>query len=204
MMAASLSDAWRQAPGLRGRYVTLEPLQLAHVDGLRAASADGRLWELAFASVPEPDETAAYVQAALDLRSAGSCLPFVVRDASGDIVGTTRYYDLAPGVPRLQVGYTWYARRVQRTGLNTEAKLLLLTHAFEAMRCASVGLQTSHLNQASRKAIARIGATQEGILRQHMRHRDGSLRDTVCFSIIDGEWPVVKATLQAMLAEYDA
>jgi len=203
-MDASLPDAWRQAPTLRGRHVALELLQSAHAEGLRGAAADGRLWELAYTSVPRPEETEGYVQDALALQAAGGCLPFVVRDASGDIVGSTRYYDLAPGVPRLQVGYTWYARRVQRTGLNTEAKLLLLTHAFEAMGCASVGLQTSHLNQASRKAIARIGATQEGILRQHMRHRDGSLRDTVCFSIIDGEWPAVKARLQAMLAENDA
>jgi len=203
-MDTSVSDAWRQAPVLHGRYVTLEPLQGMHVEGLRSAATDGRLWELMYTSVPTPDETAAYVQAALDLQSGGDCLPFVVRDAAGDIVGTTRYYDLAPGVPRLQVGYTWYARRVQRTGLNTEAKLLLFTHAFETLRCASVGLQTSHLNQASRKAIARIGATQEGILRQHMRHRDGSLRDTVCFSIIDGEWPAAKAKLQAMLAGHDA
>ena len=189
---------------LRGRHVALEPLQLAHVDGLCAAAADGRLWELQYTSVPTPDETDAYVQAALDLQAAGGCLPFVVRDAAGDIAGTTRYYDLAAGVPRLQLGYTWYARRVQRSGLNTEAKLLLLTHAFEAMGCASVGLQTSHLNLASRKAIARIGATQEGVLRNHMRHRDGSLRDTVCFSILDSEWPAAKTRLQAMLVEHDA
>ena len=107
-------------------------------------------------------------------------------------------------MPRLQVGYTWYARRVQRTPLNTEAKLLLFTHAFEALGCASVGLQTSHLNLASRRAIARIGATEEGILRQHLRHRDGTLRDTVCFSILDREWPAAKARLQAMLAETGA
>jgi len=203
-MDASVSDAWRQAPVLHGRYVTLEPLQGTHVDGLRSAVMDGRLWELMYTSVPTPDETVAYVRAALELQAGGGALPFVVRDAAGDIVGTTRYYDLAPGVPRLQLGYTWYARRVQRTGLNTEAKLLLLTHAFEAMGCSSVGLQTSHLNQASRQAITRIGATQEGILRQHMRHRDGSLRDTICFSILDGEWPAVKARLHAMLAEHDA
>ena len=203
-MDASSTDAWRQVTVLRGRHVMLEPLQVAHADALRDAAADGRLWEIRYTSVPAPDQTAAYVQAALDLQAAGGCLPFVVRDAAGAIVGTTRYYDLAPDVPRLQVGYTWYARRMQRTGLNTEAKLLLLTHAFEAMGCSSVGLQTSHLNQASRKAIARIGATQEGILRQHMRHRDGSLRDTICFSILDGEWPAVKARLHAMLAEHDA
>jgi len=203
-MDASVSDAWRQAPVLHGRYVTLEPLQGTHVDGLRSAVMDGRLWELMYTSVPTPDETVAYVRAALELQAGGGALPFVVRDATGAIVGTTRYYDLAPDVPRLQLGYTWYARRVQRTGLNTEAKLLLLTHAFEAMGCSSVGLQTSHLNQASRQAITRIGATQEGILRQHMRHRDGSLRDTICFSILDGEWPAAKARLHAMLAEHDA
>lgn len=203
-MDAPVFDAWRQVPVLGGRHVALEPLQLAHVEGLRAAAADGRLWEIQYTSVPTPEETETYVQAALDLQAGGGCLPFVVRDVAGDIAGTTRYYDLAPGVPRLQLGYTWYARRVQRTGLNTEAKLLLLTHAFETMGCASVGLQTSHLNLASRKAIARIGAMQEGILRKHMRHRDGSLRDTICFSILDGEWPSAKTRLQAMLAERDA
>ena len=145
-----------------------------------------------------------YVRATLALQAAGGCLPFVVRDAAGDIVGTTRYYELAPAVPRLLIGYTWYARRVQRTGLNTEAKLLLLAHAFETLGCVSVGLQTSHLNMASRTAIARIGATEEGVLRQHMRHRDGSMRDTHCFSILDREWPDCKARLQAMLAEHTA
>jgi RimJ/RimL family protein N-acetyltransferase len=203
-MDASSSTAWRDVPSLRGRHVAIEPLALDHVGGLDAAAADGRLWELLFTSVPAPGETAAYVQSALDMQAAGSAQAFVVRDADGGIVGTTRYYDLAPAVPRLQIGYTWYARRVQRTGLNTEAKLLLLTHAFETLGCVSVGLQTSHLNQASRKAIARIGATEEGILRQHMRHRDGTLRDTVCFSIIDSEWPTAKARLQAMLAEHEA
>ena len=203
-MDASIPEAWRTVPVLRGRHVSLEPLVLDHVDALEAAAADGRLWELLFTSVPAPGETAAYVRAALDMQAAGSGLAFVVRDAEGRIVGTTRYYDLAPTVPRLQVGYTWYARSVQRTGLNTEAKLLLLTHAFETLGCVSVGLQTSHLNQASRKAIARIGAAEEGILRNHMRHRDGSLRNTVCFSILDREWPAAKARLQAMLAEYVA
>lgn len=200
-MDASIPEAWRKVPALRGRHVFLEPLTFDHVDALEAAAADGRLWELLFTSVPAPGETQAYVQAALDMQAAGSGLAFAVRDATGDIVGTTRYYDLAPTVPRLQIGYTWYARRVQRTGLNTEAKLLLLTHAFETLGCVSVGLQTSHLNRASRKAIARIGATEEGILRQHMRHRDGTLRDTVCFSVLDREWPATKERLQAMLTE---
>ena len=198
------SAAWRAPPLLRGRHVAIEPLQAAHADGLRAAVRDGDLWELQYTSTPRPEEMEAYIASALEQQAAGACLAFAVRDAAGDVVGTTRYYDLAPTVPRLQVGYTWYARRAQRTGLNTEAKLLLLAHAFEAMGCVSVGLQTSHLNLASRKAIARIGAVQEGILRHHLRHKDGSLRDTVCFSIVDTEWPGAKANLQAMLARYDA
>ncbi|HSR64867.1 MAG TPA: GNAT family N-acetyltransferase [Xanthomonadaceae bacterium] len=197
-------DPWRAPPLLRGRHVTLEPLQAAHADGLRAAVQDGRLWELTYTSTPRPGEMDAYIASALEQQVAGACLAFAVRDAAGELVGTTRYYDLAPSVPRLQVGYTWYARRVQRTGLNTEAKLLLLTHAFEALGCASVGLQTSHQNLASRNAIARIGAKQEGILRRHLRHKDGSLRDTVCFAIVDSEWPEAKANLRAMLARHDA
>jgi RimJ/RimL family protein N-acetyltransferase len=202
-MTASATPAdWTRPPRLRGRHVALEPLQPAHADGLRAAAADGRLWELWYTNVPAPDEVDAYVDAALAMQAAGAALAFTVRDAGGRIVGTTRYYDLLPATPRLQIGYTWYARSVQRTGLNTEAKLLLLEHAFEALGCASVGLQTSTHNAASRAAIARLGAQQEGILRHHLRHRDGSLRDTVNFSIIDGEWPAVKARLQAKLEQH--
>lgn len=190
---------WTVPPTLQGRHVTLEPLQPVHADGLRAAAADGRLWELWYTNVPEPEETQAWIAAALAMQSAGSALAFVVRDAQGRIVGSTRYYDLLPATPRLQIGYTWYARSVQRTGLNTEAKLLLLGHAFEALGCASVGLQTSTRNAASRAAIARLGAREEGVLRQHLRHRDGSLRDTVNFSILDREWPAVKAGLRQKL-----
>jgi RimJ/RimL family protein N-acetyltransferase len=193
-VSATLAD-WTQAPRLQGIHVALEPLQPAHADGLRAAAADGRLWELWYTNVPAPAEVDAYVDAALAMQAAGAALAFAVRDEHGRIVGTTRYYDLLPATPRLQIGYTWYARSAQRTGLNTEAKLLLLGHAFEALGCASVGLQTSTHNAASRAAIARLGARQEGILRHHLRHRDGSLRDTVNFSIIDGEWPAVKAGL---------
>jgi RimJ/RimL family protein N-acetyltransferase len=193
-VSATLAD-WTQAPRLQGIHVALEPLQPAHADGLRAAAADGRLWELWYTNVPAPAEVDAYVDAALAMQAAGAALAFAVRDAHGRVVGTTRYYDLLPATPRLQIGYTWYARSAQRTGLNTEAKLLLLGHAFEALGCASVGLQTSTHNAASRAAIARLGARQEGIVRHHLRHRDGSLRDTVNFSIIDGEWPAVKAGL---------
>lgn len=186
-------------PTLRGRHVQLEPLRLEHADGLRAAASDGRLWELSFTNVPQPEDVEAWLEGALAKQVAGEQLAFTVRDATGRIVGSTRYYELLPETPRLCIGYTWYARSVQRTGLNTEAKLLLLGHAFEALRCASVGFHTSTRNLASRAAIARLGAREEGILRQHLRHRDGTLRDSVCFSILDSEWPEVKAGLRAKL-----
>jgi RimJ/RimL family protein N-acetyltransferase len=186
-------------PTLRGRHVQLEPLRPEHAEGLRAAASDGRLWELTYTNVPEPGDVEAWLDAALAKQAAGEQLAFTVRAADGRIVGSTRYYELLPDTPRLCIGYTWYAKSVQRTGLNTEAKLLLLGHAFEALRCASVGFHTSTLNLASRAAIARLGAREEGILRQYLRHRDGSLRDTVCFSILDCEWPAVKAGLRAKL-----
>lgn len=186
-------------PTLRGRHVQLEPLRPEHADGLRAAATDGRLWELTYTNVPMPDDVDAWLAGALAKQASGEQLAFTVRAADGRIVGTTRYYELLPDTPRVCIGYTWYAKSVQRTGLNTEAKLLLLGHAFEALRCASVGFHTSTLNLASRAAIARLGACEEGVLRQHQRHRDGSLRDTVCFSILDREWPAVKAGLQARL-----
>lgn len=190
---------WTTPPTLRGAHVSIEPLQRAHAAGLREAVQDGRLWELWYTNVPKPEDVAAYVDAALATQASGSQLAMTVRDARGDIVGSTRYYDLDRSTPRLQIGYTWYAARVQRTGLNTEAKLLLLAHAFETLGCAAVGLQTSWFNLASRTAIARLGAKQEGITRNHVRHRDGTLRDTVNFSIIDAEWPAVKQNLQARL-----
>ena len=193
---------WTTPPTLRGRYVLLEPLQPAHADGLRAAAEDGRLWETWYTNVPMPAEVDAWIASALAMQADGDALAFAVRDAGGRVVGTTRYYDMVPATPRLQIGYTWYARSAQRTGLNTEAKLLLLGHAFETLGCASVGLQTSTHNTASRAAIARLGATQEGILRHHLRHRDGSLRDTVNFSIIDSEWPGVKAGLLQKLERH--
>jgi len=190
---------WTAAPTLRGTHVALEALTPAHADGLRAAVEDGRLYELWFTSVPEAKDVPAYIDGALAKQARGEQLCFAVRDADGRVVGTTRYYELAPEVPRLQIGYTWYAASVQRTGLNTEAKLLLLSHAFETMGCVSVGLQTSWFNLASRTAIARLGAKEEGITRNHTRHRDGTVRDTVNFSIIDAEWPAVKQNLKARL-----
>ena len=197
----SRDDRWNTPPVLEGDYVRLEPLSPAHTEGLRGATADGRLWELTVTNVPAPDEVEAWIGAALAMQAVGNAMAFAVRDAGGRIVGSTRYYDLLPATPRLQIGYTWYARSVQRTGLNSEAKLLLLGHAFETLRCVSVGLQTSTRNVASRAAIARLGASLEGITRQHLRHRDGSLRDTANYSIIDSEWPTVKAALQRDLED---
>ena len=197
-----MNDAWKTAPVLQGRHVRLEPLQRGHAEGIAAAAADGKLWELWFTNVPRPGEGDAWIDGALAKQAAGEQVAFSVRDADGRIVGSTRYYELLPDTPRLCIGYTWYARSVQRTGLNTEAKLLLLGHAFEALGCASVGFHTSTHNAASRAAIARLGAKEEGILRQHLRHRDGSLRDSVCFSVLDGEWPAVKAGLEQKLERH--
>ena len=191
---------WTTPPTLTGRHVTLEPLAPAHATGLAEAVEDGRLYDLWYTNVPEAKDVATYVDGALAKQAKGEQLAFAVRDAAGRVVGSTRFYDLAPETPRLQIGYTWYAASVQRTGLNTEAKLLLLGYAFDTMRCASVGLQTSWFNLASRAAIARLGAKEEGITRNHVRHRDGSLRDTVNFSILDTEWACVRRNLQARLA----
>jgi RimJ/RimL family protein N-acetyltransferase len=194
---------WRAAPRLSGEHVSLEPLGLEHADGLAAAVMEGRLWELWYTSIPRPEEAQDYIRTALEQQARGEALPFAVRDASGEVVGTTRYYQLDPRVPRLCIGYTWYALRVQRTGLNTQAKLLLLTHAFEVMHCAAVTFETSWFNHASRAAIARLGARQDGVLRNHLRHRDGTLRDTVVFSITQDEWPAVKNHLKMKLARHD-
>jgi RimJ/RimL family protein N-acetyltransferase len=189
-------------PRLHGRHVALEPLDAGHAEGLRAAAADGELWRRWYTNVPGPDAVDDYIAAALAMQATGSARAFVVRDATGEVVGTTRYYDIDTTVPRLSIGYTWYAARVQRTGLNTEAKLLLLGHAFETLGCIAVALETSWFNHVSRAAIARLGAKQDGVLRNHRRHADGTIRDTVVFSIIDVEWPAVKANLQARLAEH--
>lgn len=197
-------SAWSALPTLSGRYVQLAPLQAAHADALRAAADDGALWRLHYTSVPGPQagEAEAYIAAALAQRDAGMAWPFAVFDASGELLGSTRYYEIDRAVPKLKIGYTWYAARAQRTGLNTEAKRLLLAYAFERLGCASVAFETSHLNLRSQAAIARLGAQRDGTLRGHMRHRDGSLRDTVVFSILAGEWPHIDAALAAKLARH--
>ena len=190
---------WSLVPTLEGTHVRLSPLQPLHAGALAAAAADGELWRHWYTSVPKPDAVAPYVDAALAMQARGEALPFVVHDAEGAVAGTTRYYQLDPRTPRLAIGYTWYAQRVQRTGLNTEAKLLLLTHAFERLGCIAVAFETSWFNHTSRAAIARLGAKQDGVLRNHLRHADGSVRDTVVFSIVQEEWPAVRRHLQAKL-----
>ncbi|HDS1368773.1 TPA: GNAT family protein [Stenotrophomonas maltophilia] len=192
-------DVWNTVPTLRGQHVALQPLQLEHVPGLRAALEGSGLDQLWYTQVPSPQQVEHYVQAALQAHAEGKVLPFVIRDAAGDIIGSTRFYDMDASVPKLSLGYTWYTPRVQRTGANTEAKLLLLQNAFESMGCISVVLETSWFNVTSRTAIARLGAKQDGVLRNHKRHADGTPRDTVIFSIIDAEWQGVKRHLQYRL-----
>ena len=195
---------WHKAPALNGRHVRLEPLRPAHADGLRAAATDGELWKIWYTSVPSPDATDAYIEAALAEQAIGRALPFAVLDADGTVVGSTRFGRMSSKHRRLEIGWTWYARRVQRTALNSNAKLLLLTHAFEAMDCICVQFRTHWFNYASRAAIARLGAKQDGVLRNHQVMPDGSYRDTVVFSIIASEWPAVKANLKFLLRERHA
>lgn len=199
-MGESAADAaWTRTPTLTGRHVSLVPLAPAHADALAAVSRDSALHTAWYTNVPAPDDVPRYIDRAIEAQAAGEALAFAVLDADGSVVGSTRFYDLDAAVPNLKIGYTWYAPCVQRTGLNTEAKLLLLTHAFGALGCASVAFETSWFNHASRAAIARLGAKQDGVLRHHKRHADGSLRDTVVFSVIDAEWPAVRRHLRHKL-----
>jgi RimJ/RimL family protein N-acetyltransferase len=185
---------------LRGTHVMLEPLAREHEAGLKDAAADGELWHLWYTSVPTPDKTLDWIDAALAMRENLGAMPFVVREpSSGDIVGSTRYFNVDPLHRRLEIGHTWYAKRVQRTALNTEAKLLLLTHAFEKLNAIAVEFRTHFMNHQSRAAIARLGAKQDGILRNHQVGKDGAYRDTVVFSIIQSEWPAVRIHLKHRL-----
>jgi RimJ/RimL family protein N-acetyltransferase len=185
---------------LMGRHATLEPLATEHHDALIAAASDGALWKLWYTTVPSPEQTSAYIDTALGMRAQSLAMPFVIRDnRNGDVVGSTRYCNIDANNRRLEIGYTWQAARVQRTGINTEVKLMLLTHAFDTLKCIAVEFRTHWMNQQSRAAIARLGAKQDGILRNHQRMADGSYRDTVVFSIIESEWPAVKRHLQYKL-----
>jgi len=185
---------------LTGAHVIVEPLAREHEQALERAAADGELWRLWYTSVASPGKMGQYIDAALDMRERLDAMPFVVREkASGEIVGCTRYFNVDATNRRLEIGHTWYAKRVQRGPINTECKLLLLTHAFEKLQCIAVEFRTHWFNHASRTAIARLGAKQDGVLRNHQLSVDGSKRDTVVFSIIDGEWPAVKRHLRYQL-----
>ena len=192
--------AYVETVTLAARGVELVPLALAHESGLRAAAADGELWKLRVTSVPEPAQTRQYIEDALAMLEAGSRLAFAVTDAaSGTVLGCTSYHDILPAVQRLEIGWTWYARRCQRTHVNTTCKLLLMTHAFEVLACQVVGWRTDNFNFASQAAIERLGAKKDGVIRGHALRRDGTVRDTVMYSMRRGEWPEAKAQLLYLL-----
>lgn len=182
--------------------VRLVPLGPEHADGLRAAAADGELWKLRITSVPEPQQTDAYIATAIDMRPGRYAFAVLdTQDGNGNntVIGTTSFHDIMPGIGRLEIGYTWYARSRQRTYVNTSCKLMLLTHAFETLGYEVVGFRTDNFNYTSQAAIERLGAKKDGVLRHHAARRDGTVRDTVVYSITRGEWPEVKAHLQYKL-----
>lgn len=185
--------------------VRLEPLAAAHGAALAEAVCDGRLWELWYTSAPEPNDVERYIDAALAGQAAGHMLPWVVRESStGDIIGTTRYHDIVPAIDRVEIGHTWYAARWQRTHVNTTCKLMLLAHAFDTLGCKVVGLRTDNFNFRSQRAIEALGARRDGVLRHHMARRDGSVRDSVMYSILAAEWPDVRRHLTGRLAHHQS
>jgi RimJ/RimL family protein N-acetyltransferase len=190
---------WLDPITLRGRHATLAPLARSHHDGLVEAVKDGELWELWYTSVPTREGMAAEIDRRLSLQAKGSMLPFAVIDANGACAGMTTYMNIDHVHKRVEIGSTWYAKRVQRTPLNTECKLMLLGHAFEALDCIAVEFRTAFFNQQSRRAIERLGAKLDGILRSHQRYANGALRDTCVYSIIASEWPAVKSHLEFQL-----
>ena len=181
---------------LEGYGLRVSPLALEHEAGLRAAAADGALWNIRVTSVPEPENTRKYIEDALAMREAGNRFAFVAQDAgSGKVLGCSSYHDILPAVKRVEIGYTWYARSVQRTYVNTACKLLMMTHAFETLGCHVVGWRTDNFNFASQAAVERLGARKDGVIRGHALRRDGTIRDTVMYSLRAGEWPEVRAQL---------
>lgn len=189
-----------QAVTLTGKYVQLEPLALEHHDELVEAVQDGELWKLWYTRVPSPDQMRAEIERRLELQQTGYMLPFTTRRLSdGKIIGMTTYCNIDAATPRLEIGYTWNAAGAQGSGTNPDSKLLLLGHAFETLGCTAVEFHTHWMNQQSREAIARLGAKQDGVLRAHLRMPDGTVRDTVVFSIIASEWPMVKSGLEFRL-----
>jgi RimJ/RimL family protein N-acetyltransferase len=188
---------------LEGHGVRLEPLTAAHRDGLAAAVTDGRLWELWYTVVPHPDDVAKYIADAVAGQEAGKMLPWAVRElSSGTIVGCTRYHDIVAEIDRVEIGYTWYGASWQRSSVNTSCKLLLLSHAFETLGCQVVGLRTDNFNFASQKAIERLGAKKDGVIRHHLPRRDGTARDSVMYSILLSEWRDVKRHLELRMARH--
>ncbi len=198
-MAVQLSEwrlplSWPTPVTLRGKFATLEPLSLVHCDGMIEAVRDGELWKLWYTSVPSPEGMAGEIERRLEL---ASMLPFAVLDAGGACAGMTTFMNIDAVNRRVEIGSTWYAARVQRTGLNSECKLMLMTHAFEVLDCIAVEFRTAFFNHQSRRAIERLGAKLDGVLRSHQRYANGALRDTCVYSIIASEWPAVKAHLSA-------
>ena len=185
--------------------IRLEPLSPEHYDGLVAAAKDGELWKLWFTSVPEPGGVLIYIRDAAKGQADGHMLPWAVRDlATNAIVGSTRYHDIVPAIDRVEIGYTWYAERCQRTNVNTTCKLLLLAHAFDTLGCAVVGLRTDNFNFRSQRAIEALGAKKDGVLRHHQARKDGTVRDSVMYSILKSEWPDVRRHLELRLARHRA
>lgn len=191
--------AFVEAVQLQARGVQLVPLGLEHEAGLRAAAADGALWEVRVTSVPQPEQTRKYIEDALAMRQAGNRFAFAVLDAQGKVLGSTSFHDILPAVKRVEIGYTWYAKSAQRTHVNTTCKLLLMTHAFDTLGCHVVGWRTDNFNFASQAAIERLGASKDGVIRGHALRRDGTIRDTVMYSLRSGEWAEVKAQLLYLL-----
>ncbi|MBR0931868.1 GNAT family N-acetyltransferase [Bradyrhizobium jicamae] len=192
---------WLEPVTLRGEHARLEPLSHDQIEGLTDAAEDGELWKLWYTSIPKPENMKKEIDRRPGLQAAGSMLPFTVFDAAGQISGMTTYMNVDTPNRRVEIGSTWYARRVQRSAVNTQCKLLLLTHAFETLDCIAVEFRTHFFNHQSRRAIERLGAKQDGILRSHQISPNGSLRDTVVYSIIASEWPTVKAHLDYQLNE---
>jgi RimJ/RimL family protein N-acetyltransferase len=190
---------WLEPVTLKGDHASLVPLATDHRAGLVEAVNDGELWKLWYTAIPAPDKMDAEIARRLDLQEKGAMLPFTVRDADGRIAGMTTYMNVDAPNRRVEIGSTWYAKRVQRTPLNTQCKLLLLAHAFEKLDCIAVEFRTHFFNHQSRRGIERLGAKQDGILRNHSISPNGTLRDTVVFSIIAAEWPTVKAHLTDQL-----
>jgi N-acetyltransferase len=194
----NVQPATLERDGLR-----LEPLTIEHHDALITAASDGNLWELWFTAIPKPEGMQTYIADALKGQRDGHMLPWVVRDlASGEIIGTTRYHDIVPAIDRVEIGYTWYAQSRQRSSVNTTCKLLLLEHAFDALRCAVVGLRTDNFNFRSQRAIEALGAKKDGVLRHHQARKDGTVRDSVMYSILAAEWPDVRRHLELRLRRY--